>query len=100
MLIVRLPRKGRLPIAGMNPMKPEISSIAAGRVRSLGSLLAALLVVPGCAVPVHQQRFVSKPSMQFSDSPVFLYQSRLLAQVEPGAAASGGAQAAGCTSCR
>ena len=54
----------------------------------------------GCAVPVHQQRLVSKPSMQFSDSPVFNYQSRLLSQTEPGAAASGGAQAAGCTSCR
>jgi hypothetical protein len=62
--------------------------------------IAWLGLSAGCAVPVHQQRLVSKPSMQFSDSPVFNYQSRLLSQIEPGAAASGGAQAAGCTSCR
>ena len=74
-------------------------ALRSGRARRM--LLIALLALPsGCAVPVHQQRLVSKPSMQFSDSPVFNYQSRLLAQVEPGAAASGGAQAAGCTSCR
>lgn len=66
----------------------------------------AILVLPligvsaGCAVPVHQQRWVSKPSMQFAQSAVFDYQSKLLPQVESGAAASGGAQAAGCTSCR
>ena len=60
--------------------------------------MATLLA--GCAVPVHQQRLVSRPNMQFSDSPVFNYQSRTLAQTESGAAASGGAQAAGCTSCR
>jgi len=61
---------------------------------------ASFATTIGCAVPVHQQRWISKPSMQFSDSPVFNYQSRLLAQTESGAAASGGAQASGCTSCR
>jgi hypothetical protein len=55
----------------------------------------------GCApVGAHQQRFVSKPNMQFSDSPVFNYQHKLLSQIEPGSATSGGAQAGGCTSCK
>ena len=55
----------------------------------------------GCkAVPVMQQRLVSKPNMVFSDSPVFSYQSQVLTQIEPGSALSGGAQAAGCTACR
>jgi hypothetical protein len=64
-------------------------------------LTALMAVVSGCrTVPVHRQRLVSKPGMLFSDSPVFSYQSRVLSQVESGAAASGGAQAAGCTSCR
>lgn len=65
-------------------------------------LLAIVSVaVAGCAgVPVDQQRLVAKPGMQFSDSPVYAYAARLLYQTEPGAAGSGGAQAAGCTSCR
>ena len=62
--------------------------------------VSGLALLAGCAVPVHQQRLVSKPNMQFSGSPVFNYQSRTLSQIESGAAATGGAQAAGCTSCR
>jgi hypothetical protein len=55
----------------------------------------------GCArVGVHQQRLVSKPNMVFSDSVVFGYSNRLMPQIEPGSAFSGGAQAGGCTSCR
>lgn len=57
-------------------------------------------LLAGCAVPVHRHRLVSKANMQFSESPVFNYQSKMLSQVESGAAAAGGAQAAGCTSCR
>ncbi len=38
--------------------------------------------------------------MQFSDVPTYAMGVGLLAQIETGAAASGGAQAAGCTSCR
>ena len=65
------------------------------------TVAAILLAGSGCAsVPVHQQRLVAKPNMLFSESPVFAYYSKLLPQIEPGAAASGGAQAAGCTSCR
>jgi hypothetical protein len=66
-------------------------------------LLAAALglgLLAGCAVPVHQQRRVSQANMQFSDSPVFRYGSVVTAQIESGAATSGGAQASGCTSCR
>jgi hypothetical protein len=63
--------------------------------------LAAVTFGAGCGgVPVHQQRLVAKPNMQFSTSAVFAYQSPVLAQIETGAALSGGAQAAGCTSCR
>lgn len=76
-----------LPPIGL-PIRPIILSIA------------VLAVASGCAVPVHEQRLVSQPNMQFSDSPVFNYQARQLTQIESGAAASGGAQAAGCTSCR
>lgn len=38
--------------------------------------------------------------MQFSDASVSSYHSKVLSQIETGSAASGGAQAAGCTSCR
>ena len=64
--------------------------------------LVALFLLAGCAAPaVRPQRLVSKPNMLFSDSSMFTYNSaRLLPQLEPGAAASGGAQNAGCTSCR
>ncbi|HJN81734.1 MAG TPA: hypothetical protein QF478_03070 [Verrucomicrobiota bacterium] len=49
---------------------------------------------------ISEQRLVSKPNMLFSQSGVFIYQNRLIAQIEPGSATSGGAQAAGCTSCK
>lgn len=77
--------------------------MAPGRHRLLILVLAAASAVGGvgCSVvPVHKQRLVSKPGMLFSDSAVFSYQSRIGSQIESGAAASGGAQAAGCTSCR
>ena len=70
------------------------------RTRSFALAGLATAALAGCAVPVHQQRLVSKANMQFSDSPVFNYQSKMLTQIESGAAASGGSQAAGCTSCR
>ena len=65
-------------------------------------LPALLLLLAGCSSPaVRQQRLVSKPNMLFSDLAAFTYNSaRLLPQLEPGAATSGGAQNAGCTSCR
>lgn len=67
----------------------------------LGMLVLLGIVNSGCkAVPVMQQRLVSKPNMVFSDSPVFSYQSQVMTQIEPGSALSGGAQAAGCTACR
>ena len=68
---------------------------------AVGILLLVGMLGVGCkAVPVMQQRLVSKPNMVFSDSPVFSYQSQVLTQIEPGSALSGGAQAAGCTACR
>jgi hypothetical protein len=67
----------------------------------LASLSLGLTVLCGCqSIPAYRQRLVAKPSMQFSQSPVFNYDAGLLPQIESGAAASGGGQAAGCTSCR
>ena len=65
------------------------------------STLVAVVVLNGCtSVGVHQQRLVSKKNMLFSESAIFNYSSKVLTQVESGAAATGGAQAAGCSSCR
>lgn len=64
-------------------------------------ILAVMLLASGCVqVGAHQQRLVSKANMTFSDSLVFGYQNKLLPQVEPGSAFSGGAQSSGCTSCK
>jgi hypothetical protein len=55
----------------------------------------------GCTqIEPQQQRLVSKPNMEFSDSPVFNYQNKLTPQLEPGSTSSGGAQSSGCTSCK
>lgn len=63
--------------------------------------VVVLLWVTGChSVPVGEQGRLSKPNMIFADTAVFGYDSGLVTQVEPGAATSGGAQAAGCTSCK
>jgi len=62
---------------------------------------AALVLLSGCAsLEVRQQRLVSKPSMQFSKSAVYNYSSKLLPQIQPGLAASGGAQSSTCTICK
>jgi len=67
-------------------------------------LFGVLACGVGCAsvgrVGISEQRLVSKPNMQFSQSGVFVYQNWLIAQIEPGSATSGGGQAAGCTSCK
>jgi hypothetical protein len=65
------------------------------------ALLFAVVAGAGCArVPIASQRLVSKPNMVFGDTMVFNDQRRLIAQIEPGSAFSGGAQAAGCTACK
>jgi hypothetical protein len=51
-------------------------------------------------VAANQQRLVSKPNMVFSESAVFSYDNKLLPQLEPGSAFSGGGQCSGCTSCK
>ena len=64
-------------------------------------LLFATLLLSGCAsVEVHKQRLVSKPNMLFSRSAVFDYSSRIMPQLQPGLAVSGGAQPSTCTVCR
>ena len=68
------------------------------------ALACALLIgvlAGGCAaVPVHEQRLVSKPNMQFSRSAIFSYSSNLKPQIEPGLATAAGSQASTCTLCR
>ena len=65
-----------------------------------GVLIVVMLILSGCAhVPPLQQRLVSKPNMQFSDSSVFNYQDRLLSQFESGSASSVGGRSSDCGSC-
>jgi len=65
-------------------------------------LLAGLgWFLSGCAaVPVQEQRLVSKPNMQFSRSTIYFYDARLLVQAQQGRFSNGGAQASTCTLCR
>jgi hypothetical protein len=66
----------------------------------LAVLMCAAVALVGCArVAPEQQRLVSKPNMQFSDSHVFDYQTGLLTQIESGSASFTGGQSAGCGSC-
>ena len=59
-----------------------------------------LLMLSGCvSVKPHQQRLVSKPNMQFSESVIFNYQDRSLTQIESGSASFIGGQSGGCGSC-
>lgn len=62
----------------------------------------AVLGMTGCtALRPSEQRLVAKPSMIFSESATFAYNSsRLFPQMATGFASSGGAQNSGCTSCR
>ena len=71
-------------------------------VRFHGLFAAALLLLlSGCAsVQVQEQRLVSKPNMQFSRSAVYNYSSKILPQIQPGLATSGGAAASTCTICK
>ena len=76
-----------------------------GPLLKCGALMLAsgglTLLAAGCAqVPTAQQGRVSRPNMLFADTAVFGDRSALQGQIEPGAAATGGAQAAGCTSCK
>jgi len=61
-----------------------------------------VISLAGCSSPaVRQQRLVARPNMTFYDSALFNYHaSKLLPQLEPGYAGSGGAANAGCTSCQ
>lgn len=64
-------------------------------------ILLTLSVAMGCQAPsVSQQRLVSQPNMLFSDSLPLSFGSRLIPQLETGAAGSGGAANSGCTACR
>lgn len=64
-----------------------------------GAALMLALACGGCVGP-ERQRLVSKPNMQFSRNAAFNYSSRLMSQIQPGLAATGGAQASTCTICK
>jgi len=49
---------------------------------------------------VEQQRLLAKPGMQFSRTSIYGDASKIMPQVQPGLAVSGGAQASTCTTCR
>lgn len=73
--------------------RPGIAAVAAGLLLVLGAA--------GCTgVPAYQQRYLVRPEMQFSDDPAYALAAGILYQTETGAAVSGGAASAGCTSCR
>jgi len=81
--------------------KFRLMSYSVLRLFAIFSILLASMLQQGCeTVGVQDQRLVSKPNMTFSNSYLYVFQPRLTAQVEPGASSSGGAQAAGCTSCK
>jgi len=75
---------------------------ACHRARAVQALtLLLVLLCGGCArIPVSQQSRLIKPNMVLADTASFDYSSGLQSQIEPGAAVTGGAQAAGCTSCK
>ena len=86
--------QGVQPLGGRtsNRLKPGLYTMAVGLLAWLGS---------GCSlVGPEQQRLVSKPSMQFSDEAAYSYTSRIMPQIQPGLANTGGAQASTCTLCR
>ncbi len=66
----------------------------------IGAIAWVSLVVGCSAVPLAQQRLVTKPEMGFDLTAHGHPPVNLMSQVEPGLAATAGAQAAGCTSCR
>jgi len=96
--------KGFLGICAASESRrlPDCLREACGRFRcASGVVLALCLGATGCVqVAVEKQRLVSKPNMEFSDSLVFNYQNKLLPQVEPGTAFSGGSQSSGCAACK
>jgi hypothetical protein len=70
-------------------------------MKFLFGIAACGLLASGCAtVGPEQQRLVSKPNMQFSRLLAWSYNSKLMPQIQPGLAISGGAQASTCTTCR
>ncbi len=75
---------------------------ATSGARFRAGLALAVCLLAGCSSPaVRQQRLVAKPTMTFSESAVFMYNSsKLFPQVAAGFATSGGGQNSGCTSCR
>jgi hypothetical protein len=100
----------RVPIRGDTRIRRRWAVGPAGQVWDRGGRfaigwslpLAIMALLAGCSSPaVRQQRLVAKPNMLFSDVAVFTYHSpKLLPQLAPGFAGSGGAQNSGCTSCR
>jgi hypothetical protein len=90
-------RSARWARAGKSPR--DVPTLRAALAVAAALLTFALL--NGCAaVGPEEQRLVSKPNMQFAPSAVYNYSSKIMPQVLPGLATSGGAQSSTCTVCR
>lgn len=76
-----------------------MTAVKSLRGMAVAGLLA--LLASGCtSVGPERQRLVSKQNMQFSRPAAWSYTSKLMPQIQPGLATSGGAQASTCTTCR
>ena len=61
----------------------------------------ATVLLSGCASNrVPESWLAGKPNMQFSQSAIYSYTSKMMPQFQPGLAGSGGAQPSTCTACR
>ena len=70
-------------------------------VRKLVCCAMLIMFGAGCAsVELHEQRFLAKPGMQFSDSPLLSDYASIVPQIETGAALSGGGQPTTCNACQ
>ena len=81
----------------------RLAGVRTGARSSTLCLLPFLILLAGAgcsAVPVHEQRLVSRPGMLFSRSALWSYDARTLSEIQPGRQASGGSQASTCTLCR
>jgi hypothetical protein len=64
------------------------------------AIMAGVLLTGCASIDEQGQRLVTRPNMQFSRSAVYAYTSKVIPQLQPGLAVSGGAQPSTCTLCR
>jgi hypothetical protein len=66
-----------------------------------GLVCISVMLLAGCATRrMQDELLVTRPNMQFSRTVIYSYTSKIMPQIQPGLAVSGGAQASSCTMCR